>query len=73
MATRATQRRFLNWRTLGAAVLLLLILGYIASRWVAHRWGTGLREAAIEMLEDRFQSAKELAVKSWKFVAVGRP
>jgi hypothetical protein len=73
MATRAIRRRFLNWRTLGAAVLLLLILAYIASRWLAHRWGPGLREAAIEMLEDRFHSdvdLKSFDVSVWPSVRI---
>ena len=74
MATRESKRKLFTWRNVLIALLVLFILAYIGSRWAVHRWGPGLRQSAIEMLQDRFQSdvdLKDFDVSIWP--SVSRP
>ena len=71
MASSKSNQRWFTWRNFAIAFLLLLLIGYLSSRWAVHRWGPGLRQAAIEMLEDRFQSdvdLKDFDVSIWPVV-----
>jgi hypothetical protein len=73
MATRESKRKLFTWRNVLIALLVLFILAYIGSRWAVHRWGPGLRQSAIEMLQDRFQSdvdLKDFDVSIWPSVSV---
>ncbi len=73
MATRESKRKLFTWRNVLIALLVLFILAYIGSRWAVHRWGPGLRQSAIEMLQDRFQSdvdLKDFDVSIWPSVSI---